>query len=151
MKCRRKDRKSGGLNEEVLLLKLPQSGGGAWFLKNQFGKIKVGELDFQSISNWIFTVFEIDLCRLKKQFIEIDFYNLLFQNLADLPKTWWMGGHSPSQPLGSYEPAWHYYHSRCGFQTSCVATCQVNRRQCENPFVTSNIGSTKQKKTESDL
>jgi len=28
---------------------------------------------------------------------------------------------------------------------SCVATCQVNRRQCENPFGASNIGSTKQK------
>ena len=26
-----------------------------WFLKNQFGKIKFGKLDFQPISNWIFT------------------------------------------------------------------------------------------------
>jgi len=34
---------------------------------------------------------------------------------------------------------------------SCVATYQVNRRQCENPFGASNIGSTKQNKTEFNL
>ena len=41
-------------------------------------------LDFwkiQSISNWIFTAFdfEIDFCRVKIQFVELDFSNLIFK------------------------------------------------------------------------
>ena len=49
-----------------------------WFLKNQFEKKNpvwiYFELDFYCLCN-----FEIDFCRLKIQFVELDFYNLIFQ------------------------------------------------------------------------
>ena len=53
-----------------------------------FGKIKFNELHFYSISNWIVTAcvacknqFWIDFCRLKIQFVELDFSNLILEKI----------------------------------------------------------------------
>ena len=64
-----------------LLLIFEISSSRNWFLNLIF------ELDYLSISNLIFTAcvpakinFDIDFCRLKIRFVEIDFSNLIFQN-----------------------------------------------------------------------
>ena len=50
-----------------------------WFLKNQFGKIKLDKLDFYSISNWIFTVFVA--CK-------IQFWACFLQTIIPVCRTW---------------------------------------------------------------
>ena len=55
------------------------------FLKNQFWKIKLGKLNFYPISDWIFTVvcknqFRNWFCRLKIQFVALDFSNFKYRS-----------------------------------------------------------------------
>jgi hypothetical protein len=47
-------------------------------MKNKFGKIKFNELEFKSILNLIFTACVAFNNQFKNQFVEIDFYNMIF-------------------------------------------------------------------------
>ena len=57
-----------------------------WFLKNQIGKIKFGELDFYCLCSLQKINVKIDFCRLKIQFVELD-----FSDFSKISKYRWIG------------------------------------------------------------
>ena len=65
-----------------------------WFLENQFGKIKFGELDFWSISNWISTACIACKNQFRNWFLQVKnpvCRNLIFQLDFSKTKYRWIG------------------------------------------------------------